>query len=204
MPTPTIVANGSTIICQGETVTLTSTPSASYFWSNGAQSQTNLISQSGNYTVTVTDNNGCSNSSNSIAVVVNNQTSATQSINSLDSYTWSVNGQIYTQSGTYTHIIPNAAGCDSTITLNLTLNFTSLNELSKEIKIYPNPTKNKITIESESVNLSKFSILDAVGRIVLQGSLLSGINIIDLENLSQGTYNLIINKSEFPIRIIKN
>ena len=40
-----------------------------------------------------------------------------------------LNGQTYTSSGIYTQIIPNAEGCDSIITLNLTINrkFTSVN-----------------------------------------------------------------------------
>jgi gliding motility-associated-like protein len=37
-----------------------------------------------------------------------------------NSYT-APDGQVYSQSGIYTAIIPNAAGCDSTITINLTL-----------------------------------------------------------------------------------
>jgi hypothetical protein len=51
----------------------------------------------------------------------------------LDSYT--LNGQTYTQSGTYTQVIPAANGCDSTITLNLTLNFTGIHELVNSTKI---------------------------------------------------------------------
>jgi len=52
----------------------------------------------------------------------------------LDSFTWPLNGQTYTQSGTYTQTLTAANGCDSTITLILTLNFTGLNELSQYAK----------------------------------------------------------------------
>jgi hypothetical protein len=40
-----------------------------------------------------------------------------------------LNGQTYTQSGVYTQVVPAANGCDSTITLNLTVSYTGLNEL---------------------------------------------------------------------------
>ena len=45
-----------------------------------------------------------------------------------ESYT--LNNQTYTSSGTYTQIIANAAGCDSTITLNLTINQPTMNSIS--------------------------------------------------------------------------
>jgi hypothetical protein len=50
----------------------------------------------------------------------------------LDSY--ELNGQTYTTSGTYTQVIENTAGCDSTISLNLTVEYTSLNELQMSSK----------------------------------------------------------------------
>jgi hypothetical protein len=41
-----------------------------------------------------------------------------------------VNGQTYTQSGTYTDTLVNAAGCDSIVTLNLTMSYTGIEELN--------------------------------------------------------------------------
>jgi hypothetical protein len=74
-----------------------------------------------NYTVTITNSFGCS-ASGSVAVTVNQPSSSTVTASSCDSYTWAQNGTTYTASGAYTAVIPNAAGCDSTITLNLTIN----------------------------------------------------------------------------------
>jgi hypothetical protein len=61
-------------------------------------------------------------------------TASTQTTSALDTYTWPLNNQTYTQSGTFSDTIQNAAGCDSTITLNLTLNFTGINELGTGAK----------------------------------------------------------------------
>ena len=58
-PAATISANGPTTFCQGNSVVLSSSPSASYLWSNGETTQTITVNSSGNYSVTVTDANGC-------------------------------------------------------------------------------------------------------------------------------------------------
>ncbi len=42
-------------------------------------------------------------------------------INAATCSQYELNGVSYTQSGTYTQVVPNPAGCDSTITLNLTI-----------------------------------------------------------------------------------
>lgn len=55
-------------------------------------------------------------------------TSSTLTETAIDSY--NLNGTIYTQSGQFTQVIPNQAGCDSTITLNLSMNYTGINELN--------------------------------------------------------------------------
>lgn len=51
--TPTIQAVGETTFCPGNSITLTSSPGASYTWSNGATAQSVSITQSGLYYVSV-------------------------------------------------------------------------------------------------------------------------------------------------------
>jgi hypothetical protein len=50
-----------------------------------------------------------------------NSTSVVESQSSCNSYTWPLNGLTYTSSGQYIDTIPNTVGCDSIITLNLTI-----------------------------------------------------------------------------------
>ncbi|MFM7387765.1 MAG: T9SS type A sorting domain-containing protein, partial [Bacteroidota bacterium] len=71
------------------------------------------------YTVTGIDALGCSNT-DSVTVVVNSPT--TSMLNEIACNSFTLNGQTFTQSGTYLQVIANNAGCDSTITLNLTIN----------------------------------------------------------------------------------
>jgi hypothetical protein len=88
----------------------------SYIWSQTGQSYT----ASGIYTDTV-----FSASCDSIFVLdltIGNANSATQNVSSCGSYTWSVNGQTYSSSGQHTATLTNVSGCDSVITLNLTIN----------------------------------------------------------------------------------
>lgn len=66
---PTIASSGTITPCSGGSMTL-SAPSGltSYLWNTGSTASSLVVSQSGNYSVTVTDNNGCSRSSNPFAV----------------------------------------------------------------------------------------------------------------------------------------
>jgi len=57
--TPTISANGPLSFCTGDSVTLSSSPSASYLWSNGATTQNITVYGSGSFTVTNTTSAGC-------------------------------------------------------------------------------------------------------------------------------------------------
>lgn len=73
LPGVSVSASGPTTFCIGGSVTLTANPSGtapfSYTWSNGATSQSTTVGGAGAYSVTVTDANGCSKSSDAVVVV---------------------------------------------------------------------------------------------------------------------------------------
>lgn len=75
--TPTITPEGATTFCQGSSVTLFSPASASYLWSTGASTQSIIAATSGNYTVQVTNVNGCTSASSAPVVVTVNSLPAT-------------------------------------------------------------------------------------------------------------------------------
>ena len=127
-------------------------------------------------------------------------TTSTQTETALDSYTWPVNNQIYTQSGTYTAVIPNAAGCDSTITLDLTMQFTGIGEKGANLlAVYPNPTTSFLTIEGEGIQSKEYAMVDIQGRIVLNGTFKSNKETIDLKTLARGQYMLRIEGKELKV-----
>jgi hypothetical protein len=75
---------------------------------------------SGTYVQTLANANaaGCDSIIN-LNLTINNATSSTQNVTYCGPYT--LNGQTYNTSGTYTQTLQNINGCDSTLTLNLNL-----------------------------------------------------------------------------------
>lgn len=67
------------------------------------------------------DDNGCT-SIDTIYLTVNNRARITIYDTACDSYTWDFNGQTYTTSQTITDTMPGSNGCDSIVTLHLTVN----------------------------------------------------------------------------------
>ena len=68
IPVTVISANGPTTFCQGTTLTLTASGASNYLWSNGATTPSITVTQSGNYTVTGTNNCGSSTDATVISV----------------------------------------------------------------------------------------------------------------------------------------
>jgi gliding motility-associated-like protein len=134
-PVPTISASGPTTFCAGESVTLTSSSPTGNVWSpNGETTQTITVEGPGRYTVTVTDNNGCTGTSAAVDVTlfqtpVTTVTASgattfcegdnvTLTSDNASGYVWSPNGET-TQSitisnaGTYSVTVTNEFGCSS-------------------------------------------------------------------------------------------
>lgn len=102
--------------CQPTSSTIAHTDCDSYVWpTNGTTYNT-----SGTYTHILTNSAGC-DSIVTLNLTINNSTSSVDAVTACDSYVWPVNGVSYNAGGFYSHVITNAAGCDSTITLSLTI-----------------------------------------------------------------------------------
>jgi hypothetical protein len=69
---PSINANTSTTFCDGGSVTLTASAGTTYLWSNGATSNSIVVTDPGDYSVSITDVSGCSSASSSATTVVVN------------------------------------------------------------------------------------------------------------------------------------
>ena len=98
-------------ICAGE----------KYTW----QADGKVYAESGTYSVTLQDINGC-DSVVILHLTVNPIATTEETIVACDSYEW--NGQSYTQSGDYTYTTTATNGCDSIVTLHLTINDSEIGE----------------------------------------------------------------------------
>jgi hypothetical protein len=203
-PLPNVNAGIDQAICQGDNSTLNASGTSTYTWNNNVTDNISFTPTStNNYVVIGTDENGCQDS-DTVQVTVNPTSTSQLTQTAVGSYT--LNGQTYTQSGTYTQVLQNSFGCDSTITLNLTINTSGLSEInSNEISIAPNPTTNltTLTVSQEFIGKS-FSIADFAGRIVLQGKIQSLNQTIDLQKVARGSYFLAVENTNLPgFKIIK-
>ncbi len=80
---------------------------------------TETYTESGNYTQTFTASNGC-DSVVTLHLTINHPLAEHVEVTTCDSYEW--NTEIYTESGNYTQTFTASNGCDSVVTLQLTIN----------------------------------------------------------------------------------
>ena len=90
-----------------------------------------------------------------------------------------------TEDGTYVQNLQTINGCDSTITLNLTIN-TSLQDIAEltEITFHPNPTSGMITFSKE---IERIDVIDNIGKVVMR---FFETEQIDIDALPAGVYYL--------------
>lgn len=106
-------------------------------------------------------------------------------------------GEVRTESGTYTVSYLTIGGCDSSITLQLTITpevyINNIVDVSS-IKVYPNPTMRVVNLDLSDTpyDVSKMvvSIFDNLGRELYSDQLHDKITAIDISKFSAGDYYL--------------
>jgi len=197
-PNPTLTIMGDTVLCQGESLTLTAYGGNSYLWSTGNTSESLEIEYAGSYSVIAYNNYGCS-SMDSTNVVLRYPSSSEFSITESGIYTW--NNETYNQSGDYTQVFEGVNGCDSTVTLHLTITQgIETEQLISNFVIYPNPTTGVVSISLD--NIKKIDLYNNIGQLV---SSFTNTSVIDLSKYPTGQYILRIQlpKSIVIRKIIK-
>lgn len=129
----------SSTICTGESTTLNVTGAGTVVWFSDASATTQVgtgltfttpvLTNSASYYARI---NGatCNSILTPVSVTVNQNTSGIHTISACSSYQW-INGQTYTTNNTTaTHTLTNSNGCDSVVTLNLTITQPSTHSFS--------------------------------------------------------------------------
>ena len=200
---PTVNAGQNLTICAGDSVQLTATGASTYTWSSGTQNGGYFTPTSTQTLQVIGSAGGACTDTDDLQITVNQGSASTQTISGLNSLT--LNGQTYTTSGSYTQVIPNQAGCDSTITLNLTMNYTGIEENnSNYISIFPNPTTTNVvvTIPKEMIG-QRYTLVSATGKVLLDELVKQATTTLNFEQLAQGTYFLQIGTLKNPSKIVK-
>ena len=183
---PDLNAGPDQSVCFGQEVTLTGTGGIFMYWDFAIDGIPFIPQTSGSYVLFGASNEGCQ-STDTVFVSVNDASSNTIVAWGIDSYT--INGQTYTESGTYTQVLTNAVGCDSLLTINLTLDFTGLNETKQQFSLYPNPVKDVlvITVLPELIG-QKMEMRNIEGKYLFSQNIMSATQSIHLENMPNGIY----------------
>ncbi len=83
----TNIFSGTTTFCEGENIILETNPAQIYYWNNGVSTRQNTITESGDYWVSIIDENGCfSDNSDTTTVIVNKTARKPLSISGNDDF----------------------------------------------------------------------------------------------------------------------
>jgi PKD repeat protein len=222
---PFVDAGSNQTLCDGETTVLDAGAGfSSYAWSNGATSPSITVSDSGEYTIVVTDNFGCSaqdviyitegTSPNadftfeatglSVSFTSSNQPAGT-------SYAWDFTSNGSTDNTTanpsYTFVAPGTYNVSLTITTpcgsdvqtyQLVVTQVGVEELSQDLaSIYPNPAKDQVQVEL--LNNKKASLYSIFGNLLSTYELKAGKNQLEMGSLPAGIYYLQIDHQSYKI-----
>ncbi len=223
-PSPTITAS-KTSFCEGDSVLLDAgigtglgNTYTSYLWSNGEISRKINVKTPGKYTVSVTNNSGCANTSSDYTAIMNpapakpiiirDSNTLTCSVIA-DQYQWYEDGKSILSAKQRTYIPPQSSiGKKITVRVSLstcnTLSdqflFSSLSiqeDMSQsDIHIYPNPVISSFDVHFTCYsNRYTIAIIDILGKTIFTQSKSSSLNSIvkesiDITSLLTGTYTV--------------
>jgi hypothetical protein len=214
---PIFSLRADTTICEGTSILLSTGLIAGYLWNDGTTLPTLSLDTAGEYYVTVTDGNGCvgtdtviisSNALPALDLGVDDLFCAGDGT-ALDagtavSYLWndgSTNQTLVpTETDSFYVTIVDGNLCESTDTVVIVVSqCVGVDEISNqtEVKMYPNPTQGGLTIKLAEFNeVVVMNILTVYGQVVRTERLTSATTVLDLNNLSEGTYLLQLQTKE--------
>ena len=168
------------------------------------------VSEAGTYTQNLQTVNGCDRIV-TLTLTVNPTYNITIDASINEGEMYEENGFSESEAGTYVHTLQSEFGCDSVITLNLTVN-SSLNDVvanAIEVRLYPNPAKSFVNMElSGEASETMVQLFDIQGKILRTYTLKNGKKSLrmELDGLPAACYYLhVISDNRVVVKkIIKN
>lgn len=224
--TPTILANPSPIICEGDKVTLRVDGPYTVFWSTGDSTQRIITGLAGTYSAKVRDVNGCVSAQAGSTTVELRPLPPPPTINIIGTYTLeavsSTNGTLYrwkrgsdsltaqsavikaNQSGLYTArssiVYSQTLVCYSVPSAPITFTIDLSN---RGLSIYPNPNPDKIVLVETQADLvnAVITVYTLTGQEVVTTTvpLLNDRQKLILTGLPSGHYILRVRSSDFDV-----
>ena len=154
------------------------------------------VSEAGTYTQNLQTINGC-DSIVTLNLTVNPTYNITIDASINEGETYEENGFSESEAGTYVHTLQAENGCDSVITLNLTVN-SSLNDVvanAVEVSLYPNPANAYTMLKVEDLKeQTPVYLFDIQGRKLKDYVLNAAQQIlrIDVSDLPKGVYTIML------------
>lgn len=171
-----------------------------------------VLTNAGTYTEMFTSHRGCDSLVTlNLSVVSTKESTIDSTI--CDGESMLFNNQVLTETGTYTQLLTSDSGCDSLVMLSLTVDtigvgncamIVSIEEtLLDNIKVYPNPVKEKLLINSAAVAMNSLRLVNITGQIVVSQTFNKGNEptqaAINMEGLEAGVYWVLI-QTELGLR----
>ena len=190
LPAPQITISGETDICAGESTTLTANGGETYLWSDGTTGSTLTVGIAGTYQVIGYNAAGC-NAMASATVNVWQPAASEFTVSCPDScYTW--NGTEYCASGDYTQTLQTVHGCDSVVTLHLTITVgIDDHDLAGSVKVFPNPANDFVNVQCTMYNVqfgADLHVFDVYGKLVQTVPMAGETTILNISTLADGMY----------------
>jgi|GEM_PF-3697826 len=213
LPLPSVSAGGDTSTCEGDSITLTASGGGSYLWSPGGETSasiTVLPAISSDYSVMVTDSNGCMASDTATVsvgaypmVALGSDTSicpgcqlTLASGNPGASHLWSTgdtgDSLLVTAPGLYWVEVTSALGCSSRDSILIESAVSIASPLDLDFSVYPNPASDQLQLKWVGNGTPlQVKLMDLKGRIFWKKNALEdGPVAVDISHLAGGIYLL--------------